>query len=63
MTQRTKIILAILFIAIIVVVSVWVYAFDDGSIEVNTGLNNYKITVNGQTIVCSSDRCTIELKS
>ena len=63
MTQRTKIILAILFIAIIVVVSVWVYAFDDGSIEVNTGLNNYKITVNGQTIVCSNDPCTIELKS
>ncbi len=64
MTQYIrKILIVIVVLTLIVLVSIWVYAFDKGKIEVTTGLDNYKITIDEQIAFCNNDPCIIEAKS
>ena len=63
MNPRTRNILIGITLLILVGVAIWTYAFNDGNIEVNTGLNDYKIFVDEQVTLCNNDPCIIKTKS
>ncbi|MBN2087253.1 hypothetical protein JW758_02815 [Candidatus Peregrinibacteria bacterium] len=64
MTKRTKNILSFIVLpALIIVIGIWKYAFDYGTIEITAGLNDYSIKIEEVTTLCATDPCKIKLKS
>ena len=61
--KQKNIIVILLTILSISLVYIWFYPLNKGVLSVNTGMDNYELQINNESIICDKDPCNIKLKS